>query len=86
MPNRTDFEVVLVKAKRGFRLRQLDVRRPQFFIASVRYIAAKQVAACTQSRPVASCFDFLREQGDDEVFLAQIDGGASLQSAASACS
>ena len=46
-------------AKRGFHLRQLAVRLPQLFSAAVRYFGAKQIAARTHRRPVASRFNVL---------------------------
>src|SRR6266702_2345889 len=59
VPDRSDAQIGFMDPERGFRLGQLHVRLPEFFVRPVEYIGSQQIAAGTQRSPVAKAFDLL---------------------------
>src|SRR5258708_7059528 len=68
VPDRPDTQISFVNLERGFRLRQLHVRFPKFFVSPVQNIGSQQIATGTQRGPVANVFDLLPLQQRAAVF------------------
>ena len=53
MPDRPQTQVGFLNSESRLGLRELDVSLPEFFVTPLTHIRAEDVAARTQSRPVA---------------------------------
>ncbi len=52
VPDRTQHQIALVDAKRGFGLGQLHVGAPQILAAPVGHVAAQQITSLTEASPI----------------------------------